>query len=412
MSALTVAISGPLGAQERTADPLHGVITNPVVASALEKVGRAEERAVSTLIELASIIAPSGREQERAAAVAKRMRQIGLSGVVVDSTPNAVGVIPGTSGRALVFITMLDDLPIIERFQREGTHVPRRQGDRVVGPATELQSNVAAMLIAAEALVSAGVQPRHDLVFAAVAREETGLQGMETLYEQLKGRAVGFIEVLGDGHRIEYGAGGAIAWWRVIARGPEGHTGGGGLPNVNQAIARAVDAVFSLPYPERYRDRQTAINVGVLRSGEVFNHKPASGLFSLDVRSLDRAIVEMIGRDIRSILQRVSAETGISLEMEPDFHSLGGQIPGARDSLLTRAAIAASRYLGYEPELSDLGCCNMRVAVAGGSLAVGIHGERGGGRAVAEEWASIPGMLNTARHVVLTAAAAGSPLTR
>jgi hypothetical protein len=93
--------------------------------------------------------------------------------------------------------------------------------------------------------------------------------------------------------------------------------------------------------------------------------------------------------------------------MVPDVQSLGGQIPGARDSSLTQAAKAVSRHLGYEPKLSDMGCCNMRVAVAGGTLAIGIHGERGGERAKVNEWADIPNMMNTARHIVLLAATAG-----
>lgn len=51
---------------------------------------------------------------------------------------------------------MLDDLPGIEALQRSGRHPPRREGNRIVGPATELQSAVAGMLVGAEALVAAG----------------------------------------------------------------------------------------------------------------------------------------------------------------------------------------------------------------------------------------------------------------
>jgi hypothetical protein len=43
----------------------------------------------------------------------------------------------------------------------------------------------------------------------------------------------------------------------------------------------------------------------------------------------------------------------------------------------------------------------MNVAVGAGTLAIGLGGERGGDRATATEWASIPVMINTARHVAL-----------
>jgi len=404
LAALLVAVSGPLAAQERPVD-LEAVARRPEVARALALVGQAESRSVATLIELASIVSPSGREHERARAVARRMREIGLEEVEVDTTPNVVGTIRGTSGRAVVFLTMLDDLPVIEGFQRSGERPPHRDGDRVVGPAVDLQSMVAAMLAGAEALARAGLRPRHDLIFAGVAREETGLEGMKALYAKYRERAVAFVELLGDGREIAYNAAGAIAWWKVIASGPEGHTAEGGLPNVNQAIARAVDGVLGLD-PGRYRDAETAINVGIIRSGEVFNHKPATGWFSIDLRARERATVLGIGREVDTLLARVSAETGIALRMEPEFQSLGGQIPGARDTLLTRGALAASRHLGLEPELTDRGCCNMRVAVAGGTLAIAVDGERGGARATVDEWADIGHMMTAARQVVLLAALA------
>ena len=401
-----------LGGQAPQDDPLRSVVARPEVARALGHVAAAEPRAVANLIRLASIPSPSGREHRRAAAVADLMRRAGLRHLVLDSVPNVTGTIPGTSGRALIFVTMLDDLPVIESFQK--TTRPRRQGTRLVGPAVELQSTVAAMLAAAEALVVAGIRPEHDLVFAAVAQEETGLRGMEALYARFRDRAVAFVEVMGDGREVYDGAGGAVSWWKVEARGPAGHTAEGALPNVNQALARAVDRVFSLPHPVRHRDRDTFINIGIIQSGSVFNHKPATGWFSLDVRSADRSIVEDIGREIGTILDRVGAETGISLAMVPEFQSLGGQIPGARSSLLTQVAIAGARRNGYEPTVSDQGCCNMRVAVGGGTPAIGLHGGRGGDRGTAAEWADIPSLLDAARQVVMISAAVGGaapPLT-
>jgi len=401
LAALLPALAGRLVAQAPPFD-LDPVARRPEVARALGLVDQAEARSVATLIELASIVSPSGREHQRARAVAARMREIGLADVEVDSTPNVVGTIRGTSGRAVVFVTMLDDLPVVESFQRAGGP-PRRVGDRVVGPAVELQSMVAAMLTGAEALARAGLRPRHDLIFAGVAREETGLEGMQALYRRYRERAVAFVELLGDGREIAYGAAGAIAWWKVIASGPEGHTVEGGLPNVNQAIARAVDGVFRLD-PRRYDDPEAAINVGIIRSGEVFNHKPASGWFSIDLRARERGTVERIGRDLDRLPARVAGAPGIALRKAPEVLSLGGRIDGARDTTLTRGALAVSRHLGLEPTLSDRGCCNMRVAVAGGTLAIAVDGERGGARATADEWADVGQMMTAARQVVLLAA--------
>ncbi len=392
---------------QSTGRSLEAALADPTIAGALATVEQRTSETADFLAGIAAIESPSGQEQKRAEAVAQRMRQIGLSDVRVDTAPNAIGRIRGRSGRALVFVSTLDDLATVAVHQRNAPAPPRVQGDRVVGPGTNTSSTSAALLTAAEALVDGGFAPAHDLVFAAVAQEETGLVGMKQLYDEYHDRAIAFVDVLGDGRRISCGAIG-IHWWKVIAEGPPGHSLGGGVPNVNQGIARAVDRILQLPHPDRHADRRTIINVAMLESGAVYNHKPATGWFSLDVRSLDAPIIEAIEAEVRAILARVTDETTIVLRMEPFQLTPGGQIPGARGSTLVRAAVAASRYLGYEPRLSDTGSSNMNVAVAGGTPAIGLGGSRGERRGYPDEWADIQAMMRTARHIVLLAGTLGT----
>src|SRR5690606_11589702 len=124
---------------------------------------------------------------------------------------------------------------------------------------TNTSATTVAMLAAAEALIATGVEPEHDPVFAAVAQEETGLVGIQALFSDWKDRAVAFVDVLGDGRSISYGALG-IYWWRVRAEGPAGHSLGGGLPNVNQGMGRAVDRILGLAHPARHADMRTVVN--------------------------------------------------------------------------------------------------------------------------------------------------------
>ncbi len=381
-------------------------VQDPHVQSALEFVDSRADDAALFLSEIGAIISPSGQEHNRAAAVADRMRAIGLQEVRVDSGPNAVGIIPGRSGRAIVFVSTLDDLANVAAHQRAADGPPTITPDRVVGPGTNTSLSSAALLTAAEALVHANLEPEHDLIFAAVAQEETGLVGMKMIFDEYRDRADAFIDVLGDGHSISYGAIG-IHWWRVVADGPPGHTLSGGLPNVNQAIGRAVDRILSLPNAARTDSTRTRINVAVLNSGIVFNHKPDSGWFSLDVRSLDASTIDDIEQDVGNILETVSVETGIDLSMVPFQLTPGGQIPGARDSKLVRTAVETARYLGYEPGLSNSGSSNMNVAIGAGAPAIGLGGGRGGARGTADEWADRAALMATARYVTLLAAALG-----
>ena len=381
-------------------DAVAATLARPVVQAALDRLDKSRAATAELLAELGAIVSPSGREQERAEFVTTRMRAIGLSNVRATGTPNAIGEIPGRSGRHVVFISTLDDLATVAEHQRAADAPPRVEGDRVVGPGTNTSVTTAAMLAAAEAYLASGLEPEHTLVFAAVAQEETGLVGMRAAFEQYRETAEAFVEVLGDGHNISYGALG-IHWWRIDATGPPGHTLGGGLPNVNQAIARSVDRILSLPAANRDDDTRTRINVAVLDSGTVFNHKPAAGWFSLDLRSMDAGILERIETHVGEILSAVSEETSIELTMEPVSLTPGGQIEGMLESKLVTSAAAVSRWLGYEPSLSNSGSSNMNIAIAAGVPAIGLGGSRGGDRGTAAEWADVNGLMRAAQHVLM-----------
>ena len=386
--------------------PVDRALEFSPVQQGLERIQDRAGEGAALLAEIGGIISPSGEELERARRVAEEMRRIGLDDVRVDDQPNAIGVIPGRSGRALVFVSTLDDLATVAENQRAADTPARVEGDRVVGPGTNTSSITVAMLVAAEAYAASGLEPEHDLVFAAVAQEETGLRGMRALFEEYRDRAVAFVDILGDGSTISYGALN-IHWWRVEGEGPPGHSLEGGLPNVNQALARAVDRILTWSRDLQDPEARTVVNVAILRSGEVFNHKPETGWFSLDLRSLDGEVVEGMETEVRRILEEVSAETGIALRMVPENITPGGQIPGFRDSEVVRSSVAAARAVGLEPRLSNAGSSNMNVALGQGVPAIALGGSRGGERGFPGEWADVPAMIRSAQHVFLLAAGLG-----
>ena len=175
---------------------LEKALRQDSVLKGLQYIDSGRAAIAQSLVEIGGIISPSGQEHKRAQAVAERMRAMGLAQVRVDETPNAIGIIPGRSGKAVIFIATLDDLATVAAHQKETGTMPRIDGDRVVGPGTNTSLVTAAMLAAAEALKHNGIMPEHDLVFAAVAQEETGLVGMKKVYEEYKDRAVGFVDIL------------------------------------------------------------------------------------------------------------------------------------------------------------------------------------------------------------------------
>ncbi len=402
LSALLLLFSFGVSSIALAQRSIEDALSDPTVLRGLADIDASADLSAQQLVQIGGIISPSGQELERAQAVAALMEGLGLQDVEVTNSPNVIGRIPGTSGKAIVFVATLDDLSTVAEHQRAAQSLPTIEGDRVVGPGTNTSLTTIALLSAARALINQGFQPEHDIVFAAVAEEETGLRGMRALYEDYNNRAFAFVDVLGEGSGISYGALG-IHWWRINAYGPPGHTLNGGLPNVNQAIARAVDRILQISDPQLYDDRRTRLNVAILNSGAVFNHKPESGWFSLDVRSLDPEHIESMEAQTRTILEDVTEELGIRLEMESVSKTPPGQIPGALESSLVRNSIAISEYLGTSPRLSNAGSANLNVAIAGGTLSIGISSERGGRRGFADEWADIPVLQRTAKNVFLTA---------
>ena len=367
-TAVSTLVSGRLEAQSpasRAKGEISAVSNRPDVKAALARLDSRSDSMARGLAALAAIESPSGGEQKRAAEVARRMREIGLVDVRVDSMPNVTGRIPGRSGHSIIFVATLDDLASIPALQRAAPRAPYVEGNRVKGPGTNTSATTEAMLAAASALVAMNLKPEHDLVFAAVAQEETGLLGMKALYRQSNPRTSTFIDILGDGSSITYGALG-IDWWRIMARGPAGHSLNGGLPNVNQAIARAVDRIFALPQPAPSDNAtRTILNIAVLRSGELFNHKPDSGWFSLDVRSLDAERIASNEAAVRTILRDVSSETGIKMEMTAVQLTPGGQIAGADTSRLVLVSAEIARSIGLSPTLGKRGFSEHECAYSG-----------------------------------------------
>jgi acetylornithine deacetylase/succinyl-diaminopimelate desuccinylase-like protein len=164
-----ITVSFSLSAQPRALDEALG---NRAVQAALQQITDTRLVAAQQLVGIGGIISPSGQEHERAAAVAQLMRDIGLQNVQMTESPNVIGIIPGSSGQALVFVSTLDDLATVAEHQRAAGTLPVIDGERVVGPGTNTSLTTIAMLAAAKALIDQGFVPQHDLVFAAVSTKD------------------------------------------------------------------------------------------------------------------------------------------------------------------------------------------------------------------------------------------------
>jgi hypothetical protein len=270
---------------------LDSALKDEDVQAALLHINEHRKEMTEMLLALTGSDAVQGLERARAGLVARRMRDIGLKNVSLEkgATPNVIGRIKGRSRGAILFVSVLNEVPAIAGGQYDSDgHGPRADGDRITGIGTAGSAPTAALLAAAAAIRAAGVEPARDLIFATVPPEDAGFEGMKRLFAAHGDSIVAVVDVQGDGGSI------------VCA-------------------------------PE-------------------------------------------------------------------------DQLPGAATSSLVAASVAIVKWLGMEPTVKDVGSPAVRVATAGGTPAIVLAGEHDAAGGSTDEWADIPTMLRSAKHIVLLAA--------
>jgi hypothetical protein len=111
-------------------------------------------------------------------------------------------------------------------------------------------------------------------------------------------------------------------------------------------------------------------------------------------------------------MKRLFAAHGDSIVAVVDVQGDGGviacapevELPGAAESSLVATSVAIVKWLGMEPTVKDSGSPSVSVATAGGTPAIVLGGEQMGAGGSSLEWADVPTMLRSAKHIVLLAA--------
>jgi acetylornithine deacetylase/succinyl-diaminopimelate desuccinylase-like protein len=277
--------------------------------SAVAEFDRDYDRFVRELILLTEIPAPPFKEQVRAEAYAKLLREVGLTDVQIDAEGNALGLWRGTGGDAAPLLAVAAHLDTV--FP-EGTDVQvKRSGTRLSAPGIGDDTRGLAFLLAAiRAMKVAGLTTRSNILFIGNVGEEGpgDLRGMRYLFQKgpWKDRIKRFITV--DGSNNDLITNGALGSkrYRVTFKGPGGHSWGA-FGQVSPAFAMG-NAMAKLGRVVVPKQPKVSYNVGVVSGGTSVNSIPFEVAMEVDMRSVSRDELAKIDREFLRIVEESVAE--------------------------------------------------------------------------------------------------------
>ena len=329
---------------------------------------------LDTLTAITETAAPTFDESRRAALVCERWREAGMD-AAFDDVGNVIAVVPGGRGPRVVLAAHLDSV-----FGPEVDVRVRKEEGRWRAPG--IGDNAASLAVLTHLLLDLppdAERPRLAVV-ATVGEEGLGdLRGARHAVETLGDEHDLFVAV--DGH-LGVITDRAVGSRRYEARfrGRGGHAWGDyPAPSAVHAAGDAIARLIRVNVPDRPR---SSLNVGQMWGGTSVNAIAEEAGFNLDLRSIERAALDVLADVAVQRIEAVAREHGCTVEVR----KVGDRPVGTADNrALVAAARAALESVGETPRLAA-GSTDANAAMAAGVPAIAFGVYRGGDAHRLEEW--------------------------
>jgi acetylornithine deacetylase/succinyl-diaminopimelate desuccinylase-like protein len=383
----------------------------PQVRAAFDRFRAQESQFALWQMEATRLAAPPFGEATRAAWLADRFRELGLSDVQVDEVGNVFGVRPGYGSRYVALSAHIDTV-----FPAATPLNIRQQGSRLYGPGvSDNGAGIAAMLALASVLASARIAHALPYVFIGNVGEEGegDLRGMRHVFATPHWRDAIAYSVIVDGAGADTIVAEALGSRRfeVIVRGPGGHSWSDfGAPNPIIALSRTIEAFSQTPVPTTPK---TTFNVGVIRGGTSVNSIPESASMRVDLRSTSMSEIDRLERALRTALEHaVAAENRAPAQrgtrrpplVQSEVVEIGNRPAGelAQDARLLKVIRAVDVQLGNSAQVQRASTdANIPLSLGREAIAIGGGGS-GGGAHTLQEWFDCNGRDLGLRRILLT----------
>lgn len=329
---------------------------------------------VADLIAIDSQIPPHADEREVVAHLREQTTERGLgAGEIFAKTeerPNLVVRLDGNpAGRRLGLCGHIDTKPVGDAAHLWKTDpLKATEIDAMLyGLGTsDMKAAVAAMVIAAQACVEAGITDHGSLELALVADEEAGAQfGSKWLAPQMThwdgcliGEPSGWERDWQGLHLVSRG----LCCFRVTVLGTQRHSSlSDRLPTVNASLQLATlmgrmrQDLEITAARQQFDDLRPTINPGVLlRGGVYYGVVPGEATFACDIRAVPGMTKESLTEDLHRWLERARTELGIeaTIEFEESLTWIDPSVIDADDPLVRAAQDGCARVLPEQPPLS------------------------------------------------------------
>ncbi len=411
------------------------LIALPEVRSAFNWFRSQETQLAQWQMEMARIPAPPFAESARAAWLAERFREIGLTDVRIDDVGNVFGVHQGyrrtncgqTTPSPLASPTSVH-VPSGQRYVALSAHIDtvfpantplniRQQGSRLYGPGvSDNGAGIAAMM--GIAAVVCAIPLRHALPFVFIGNVgeegEGDLRGMRHIFSTPRWKDSIAYSVILDGAGADTIVSEALGSRRfeVIVRGPGGHSWSDfGSPNPIVILARAIDVFTATPVPTAPK---TTFNIGLIRGGTSVNSIPESASMKVDIRSTSMAEMERLEQTLRLALNRAVEDETMAAEMKSavqrrpgvtcEVVAIGNRPAGelATGARILHAIRAVDAQLNNAAQVQRASTdANIPMSLGLEAIAIG-GGGTGGGAHTLQEWFDSTGRELGLKRILLT----------
>lgn len=368
------------------------LVTLPRVKAAMANIVQTDSRNEQDLIALTEIPAPPFGEQQRAAYFAGLLSEYGFDEINADAVGNVIALRKGNKANKTIAIAAhLDTV-----FPIETDVKVRRKGEKLYAPGIGDNSRGLVLLLAiARALQAAGIQTQADILFIGNVGEEGlgDLRGVKHLFAPGQPKIDSFIAIDGGNtERLIYGGIGSLRY-RVIYRGPGGHSWGAfGLANPAHALGRAISLFDQHAPVVTSSGAKSSYNIGRIGGGTSVNSVPFEAWAEVDMRSGEQSKINGLNTLLKDAARQALAREnqgrsrgqGLTLELKPIGNRPAGK--GDPHSELVQQMIAAMQHLGVEPQLK-LSSTDANIPISLGIPAITISRGGKGGRAHSlDEW--------------------------